>query len=93
MVSNNDKDRLSDAIGATAQQYADRMGTLGLHLETSRLCEDPYGTWLLPAWCEASRAVRKSYELHRLMQDIEHEITRKTDTVVTIDLEPQEGAK
>lgn len=48
--------------------------------------EFSYGGWLVPAEVHASQAVRKSYELHRLIEKLEDALHELTASTVTIDL-------
>lgn len=79
------KEDVRKAASAVQAELAEDLSRLALVLILDRL-ELSYGGWLLPAEVRASSAVRKSYELHKLIERIEDLIQDRAKTTVTVDL-------
>lgn len=84
----NQNPTLDDVRGAVEQARSgmvDELDTFGLKVYPDRLSPS-YGGWLLPAECHGSAALRKSYELHKLVEKLEDRIQDLARTTVTVDL-------
>ncbi len=79
------RERAIEAIVRVAEEFEKRLNDFAVTLRTNDLLES-YGAWLLPADLQASTAVRKSYELHHLLEQIEDRLKDLTNETFTVDL-------
>lgn len=79
------RERAIKAIEEVSKEFARKLDDFAVTLRTDDLLES-YGAWLLPADLQASTAVRKSYELHHLLEQIEDRLRDLTKETFTIDL-------
>lgn len=79
------RDRAAEAVRRSSHEMKDRLNAFGVMLREQDL-QESYGAWLLPAELRASEAVRKSYELHLLLEEVENKLKDATAETFTIDL-------
>ena len=82
---NTPVDVVRTAAARVIQDMRDDLARFALVLFPTELSKS-FGGWLLPAESQASATVRKSYELHKLIEQIEDKLRDAAKTTVTIDL-------
>jgi len=82
----NGRSVVLDAIGTARRQFRSQLEAHRVSLEESRL-DRQFDTWILPAHCEAIQAIVKSYQLHRLLEDVQKAIEGQSGQDVNIVLE------
>lgn len=81
------KQEIIGAVERTRSELKVDLDRFQLYLHPQRV-RPSFGGWLVPAELHASSAVRKSYELHKLIERIEERLYELTKSTVSVDLNP-----
>lgn len=82
---------IKKAVNEAQSELATDLRAFNLHLFPDQISAS-YGGWLLPAECHGSSALRKSYELHKLVEKVEERLQDLTGATVTVDLLASAGS-